>query len=144
MLTRINFLFSISILILLLFYFAGRFVFVVVISRIAPGLVPYFISAYVLAALMLMVLAVARVVIRLDAISAAARAQRLTLRAYTSQIFFCLAHLCVLFGMVALFASNHEGTTWWPWFAGPALYVGGIAFFVGDLRERALRSSFQI
>jgi hypothetical protein len=139
MLARINFLFSTSLVILLLFYFGGRYVFLRVISGLAPGLVPYFIGAYILAALMLTVLAVAKVVIRLGAVSSVARAQRPTLNGYGAQVLFCLAHLSVICAITTRIPQGSEQIIWWPWFAAPALYSGGIYMFVIDIRQRALR-----
>ena len=140
MLARINFLFSISLLILLLFYFAGRFVLFNAISGVAPGLAPYFIAAYILAALMLMVLAVAKIVIRLNPISAIARSQRPTVHGYSAQVLLCLAHLLLLCAMATRIPMDSEQIVWWPWLAAPALYLIGISLFVIDLRQRALRS----
>ncbi len=139
MLARINFLFSISLLILLLFYLGGRYVFLHVVSGLAPGLVPYFIAAYILAALMLMVLAVAKVVIRLEAVSSVARARRLTLNGYGAQVLFCLAHLCLLSAIATRIPAGSEQIIWWPWLAMPALYLGGSSMFVIDIRQRASR-----
>lgn len=140
MLARINFLFSVSILTLLLFYFAGRFALLQILSTVAPYLAPYFIAAYALAALMLMVLVVAKLVIRLDAISSKARSQRPALLGYVAQVSLCLAHLCVLDAIATLVPADAEPVVWWPWLAAPVLYLGGIILFVIDMRQRALRA----
>jgi len=142
MLARMNFLFSISILALLLFYFAVRFVFVPVISAVAPAVVPYFIAAYVLSVLMLTVLGIAKVVMRLNAASSAARTQRVAIRGIGAQVVLCLAHVCVLYALLTLFETHYAGATWWLWLGAPALYTGGIILFVTDMQQRALRPTF--
>ena len=140
MLTRLNFLFSVSILILFVFGFAGRFFIIKAVSAIVPGLTPYFIAAYVLATLALTVLAVARIAIRLGPVATAARSRALAVRGYGAQILLCLAHLCVFFAIRALLIPDeHEISHWWPWLLAPALYLAGVWLFISDLRRRALK-----
>lgn len=141
MLTRLNFLFSVSVLVLLAFGFAGRFVLFRSISVIAPGLTPYFIAAYVLATLMLTSLILAKLAIRLGPTASAARSRVLAMTSYSSQVLLCLAHVCVFFAIRTLVVPESGMNLWWPWLASPALYFGGIALFISDLRRRALPSS---
>ena len=143
MLGRLNFLFAVSILTLLVFYFAGRFVVLKVIVAFAPAAAPYFIAACALAALMLTVLVLAKTVIRLDALSAAARWQKASMRSVAAQMTLGLAHLCAFFALYTSFVTGSDGSVWWPWLVAPALYAAGIAANVTDLRMRALRASDQ-
>ena len=141
MLTRLNFLFSVSVLVLLAFGFAGWFVIFKSISAIAPDLTPYFIAAYMLATLMLTALILARLVIKLGPTSSAARSRVLAMSSYGAQVLLCLAHLCVFFAIRTLLVPESGMRLWWPWLAAPALYFGGIVLFISDLRRRALQSS---
>ena len=138
MLTRLNFLFSLSVLLLLAFAFAGRFVIFKSISAISTGLTPYIIAAYMLATLMLTALAVYKLAIRLGPVAAAARSHALGMRGYGAQVLFCLAHLCVFFAIRTLVLSEYETRHWWPWLTAPAVYFTGTALFISDLRRRAM------
>ena len=141
MLTRLNFLFSVSILVLFIFGFAGRFVIIKPISAIAPGLTPYFIAAYVLATLALTALAIAKITIKLGPVSTAARSRALTARGYTAQILLCLGHACIFFLIRVLVSPENDTGHWWPWLLAPALYSMGVVIFIRDLRRRALQST---
>jgi len=141
MLTRLNFLFSVAILVLFIFGFAGRFAIIKPISAIVPGMTPYFIAAYVLATLALTALAVAKITIKLGPVSTAARSRALTVRGYTAQILFCLAHACVFFAIRALVSPEYDTGHRWPWLLAPALYSVGVVVFIGDIQRRALQST---
>ncbi|NIO39776.1 MAG: hypothetical protein GTO41_06015, partial [Burkholderiales bacterium] len=81
-----NFLFAVSLLTLLIFYFTGRFVILKAVSAAAAVAVPYFIAGYTLATLMLTVLVVAKTAIRFEAIATAARAREPTSRSVAAQL----------------------------------------------------------
>jgi hypothetical protein len=141
MLMRINFLFSVSVLTLLAFAFAGRFVIFKSISAIAPGLTHYFIAAYVLAVLALTALVLARLAIKLGPTASQARTRSASISGYGAQAVFGLAHLSVFFALRTLVEPESADRFWFAWLAAPALYAGGIGLFMADLRRRALRSS---
>ncbi len=137
MLGRLNFLFSVSLLTLLLFYVAGRFAILKLILAIAPALAPYFIAAYTLVALMLTVLVVAKTANRLGTVSTAARGQDATGRTFAAQGVLCLAHMCTAFAIYNAFANSVNGTSWWPWLVAVLLYASGIRLVLTDMRTRA-------
>ncbi|UCH49183.1 MAG: hypothetical protein JSU95_05185 [Betaproteobacteria bacterium] len=141
MLARINLLFAFSMLTLLVFYFAGRFVLVKIVAAVTPSLVPYFIAGYTLVALMLTVLIVAKTTIRLEAMSSAARARRPNARYFVAQVLLCLAHLCVLYGIYAMFFPGSDGATQSPWLLAPLVYATGIYLAVIDMRKRASQAT---
>ncbi len=141
MLARINILFTFAILTLLGFYFGGRYVLVPIVGALAPPLVPYFIAAYTLAALMLTVLIVAKTTIRLGAVSMAARARPAGALSLAAQGLLCLAHLCVLFAVYALFAIGGDGALQWPWLLAPLLYAAGIYLVIIDFQKRASQAA---
>ena len=138
-----NILFAFSILTLLGFYFGGRFVLVKFVEALAPPLVPYFIAAYTLAALMLTVLIVAKTTIRLEGVSMAARASPASTLSLSvvAQGLLCLAHLCVLFAVYALFAIGGDGAVQWPWLLAPLLYAAGIYLAIIDFQKRASQAA---
>ena len=136
-----NILFAFSILTLLGFYFGGRFVLVKVVEALAPPLVPYFIAAYTLAALMLTVLIVAKATVRLGGVSMAARASPAGGLSVVAQGVLCLAHLCVLFAVYALFAAGGYGAVQWPWLLAPLLYAAGIYLVIIDFQKRASQAA---
>lgn len=137
MLARVNFLFSFSILTLLVFYFAGRFVLVKIVAAVAPPLVPYFIAAYALAALMLTVLIVAKSTIRLEAASMGARGRSPDGRYFVALALLLLAHLCVVYGVYALFTTDIYGAAQWPWLLASLLYGAGLYLAIIDMQKRA-------
>ena len=136
-----NILFAFSILTLLGFYFGGRFVFVQIVEALAPAIVPYFIAAYTLAALMLTVLIVAKTTIRLEAVSMAARASPASALSVVAQVVLCLAHLCVLFAVYAQFAIGGDGAVQWPWLLAPLLYAAGIYLLIIYFQKRASQAA---
>ncbi|UCD68769.1 MAG: hypothetical protein JSW48_01265 [Betaproteobacteria bacterium] len=137
MLARINILFAFSILTLLAFYFGGRLVLVEIVEALAPPLVPYFIAAYILVALMLTVLIVAKTTIRLEAVSMASRTSPASARSVAAQGLLCAAHLSVLFAIYVLFAIGGDGAVHWPWLLPPLLYAAGIYLAIIDFQKRA-------
>lgn len=141
MLARINLLFAFSISSLLVFYFAGRLILIKIVAAVAPSMVPYFIAAYTLAALMLTVLIVAKTTVRLAGFAMAARASRVSTRFFVAQVMLCLAHLSVFVAIYALFASSGGGGIQWAWLLGPLLYAAGIYLAVIDLRKRASQAA---
>ena len=126
---------------LLVFYFAGRFVLVRIVATVAPSMVPYFIAAYTLAALMLTVLIVAKTTIRLGGYSMAARGRKVQARFFVTQAMLCLAHLCVFFAAYTLFSPDASGEIHWTWLLAPLLYAAGIYGAVIDLRQRAAQAT---
>ena len=139
MLTRLNFLFSVSILVLFLFGLTGWLVIFRSVSAIAPALTPYFIAAYALATLALTALAIAKIAIRLGPVATAARFHALSMRGYSAQALLCLGHVCVFFAIRTLITPEYEMNHWWIWLLLPALYFAGATLFVSDLRRRALQ-----
>jgi hypothetical protein len=138
MLARLNFLLAVSASIVIAFYVVGRFVFLEVISRVAPTMAPYFVAAYALVALMLTVLALAKSVIRLESASVAARYQPARAGTFFAQTAICLAHAFALFGVYAFFTTANSSANWVPWVLAGALYLAGIVVAIADLRKRAL------
>lgn len=138
MIARLNFLLAVSASIIIAFYVVGRFVFLEVISRVAPTMAPYFVAAYALVALMLTVLALAKTVIRLESASAAARTQRARAGTFAAQMVICLAHAFAFFGVYAFFTSANNSANWLPWVLAAALYLAGIVVSIADMRKRAL------
>ena len=141
MLARMNLLFSFSILTLLVFYFAGRFVLVKIVAAMAPPLVPYFIAAYTLAALMLTVLIVAKSTIRLEAASMAARARSPDGRYFVALALLLVAHLCMVYAVYALFTTDIYGAAQWPWIVASLLYGAGIYLAIIDMQKRASQAA---
>ncbi len=141
MLARLNLLFAFSMSTLLVFYFAGRFVLVKIVATVAPSMVPYFIAAYTLAALMLTVLILAKTMIRLGGVSTAARGRRLNVRFFVAQVMLLLAHLCALFAAYTLFFLGASGEIHWSLLLAPLLYAAGIYLAVIDLRQRAAQAT---
>jgi hypothetical protein len=141
MLARLNFLLAVSASVVIAFYVVGRFVFLEVISRVAPTMVPYFVAAYALLALMLTVLLLAKTMIRLGSVSMVARNQRARTGTFLAQTVICLAHAFAFFGVYAFFTTANSGANWLPWVFAGALYLVGIVVAIADLRKRALSVS---
>ena len=141
MFARLNFLFAVSALTLLLFYLSGRFVFLEAILAVAPSGAPYFSAAYALVALMLSVLVLAKTVIRLGRVSAIARHRGADFRSFIAQLTLLLAHLCAGFAVYTLFTEADGSGPWWPWILAALLYPGGIGIAVSEWRKRALQPS---
>ena len=138
MLARLNFLLAVSASVVLAFYVVGRFVFLEVISRVAPTIVPYFVAAYALIALMLTVLVLAKTMIRLGSASKAARNRQARAGTFFAQTAICLAHAFAFFGVYAFFTTANSGANWVPWVLAGALYLAGVFVAIADLRKRAL------
>jgi hypothetical protein len=139
MFARLNFLFSTAMLSALLFYDVGRFLVFNMIGQLAPDLAPYVMAAYTLAALMLTVLVLAKTVIRLNAVSSAARGTRGRPASMFAQLIMCLAHLCALYAVYTAFSAGNGAQAWWPWLIAPLLYVLGLATAIYDWRRRAFQ-----
>lgn len=137
MLARLNFLLAVSASVLIAFYIVGRFALVEVVERIAPALVPYFVAAYALAALMLTVLALAKTVIRLDRLSAAARHHRVRVATVLAQLVLCVGHLCVFLGVNRFFTGVVDGN-WAFWLLALVLYVTGIVISIAVWRKHSV------
>ncbi len=135
MISRLNFLLAVSMLSLLLFYFAGRFLFLKALLAIAPTLTPYFTAAYGLAALMLTVLVLAKTVIRLTPISSAARAREAGLRSLPAQAVLFVGHALVFFAVYTIFVAQDADPVSWPYFLAALFYVAGIAAAITDWRK---------
>jgi hypothetical protein len=140
MIARLNFLFAVSILTVLLFYFVGRFVILQVILASAPALAPYFSAAYALAALMLTVLVLAKTVIRLGPVSTVVRYRKAGMRSGVAQVALYLAHLCTLFAAYTMFSQQDVAAAWWPWVLAALLYAGGIAATMAEWRRLAMQA----
>jgi len=138
MLARLNFLLAVSASVVIAFYVVGRFVFLEVISRVAPTMVPYFVAAYALLALMLTVLVLAKTMIRLGSASMEVRNQPARAGTFFAQTAICLAHAFAFFGVYAFFTTANSGANWLPWVFAGALYLAGIVVAIADLRKRAL------
>lgn len=140
MISRLNFLLAVSMLTVLLFYFAGRFVFLKALLAVAPASAPYFTAAYGLAALMLTVLVLAKTVIRLGSVSTAARTSEAGLRLLAAQAILCLGHVLVIFALYTRFVAQDGDPVSWPYFLAALLYAAGIAAAIFDMRNRALQA----
>lgn len=136
MLGRLNFLFAVSASIVIGFYIVGRFVLVEVVQRIAPALVPYFVAAFALSALMLTVLALAKTVIRLESTSVAARTQPVRATTFLAQSVICVAHAFAFYGVYAFFTAADSSAGWVTWVLAAALYLTGIVIAIADWRKR--------
>lgn len=142
MIARLNFLLAVSALTLLLFVLAGRFVLLKPIQAWVPALIPYLLAAYILAALMLTVLIVAKIVIRLGAISTAVRARLSGHTGIAAQFALYIAHLWVILVLAALFTGHYTlHNTWLALVGAVGLYAGAIFLYITNLRHRALPSS---
>ena len=137
MLGRLNFLFAVSASAVIAFYVVGRFVLLGVVERIAPALAPYFVAAFALSALMLIVLALAKTVIRLESTSVAARGQPSRVGTFFAQSAICLAHAFAFYGVYAFFATTDSSGSWVPWVLATALYLAGIVIAIADWQKRA-------
>lgn len=140
MLARLNFLFAVSASIVIAFYVVGRFVLLEAVLKIAPALAPYFVAAFALSALMLTVLVLAKVVIRLESTSVAARVLPAGGGTFFAQAAICLAHACALLGVYAFFTTTDDSGKWVPWVLAAALYLTGIVLAIADWRKRAVSS----
>ena len=137
MISRLNFLLAVSILTLLGFYLAGRFLFLKALLSLAPGLAPYFTAAYGLAALMLTVLVLAKTVIRLAPLSSAAPFRQAGLHTLLAQTALYAGHGLVVLAVYAVLAAQDAGPVSWSWLLAIMLYAAGIAGAINDWRKRA-------
>ena len=138
MLARLNFLLAVAVSIVIGFYVVGRFFLLEAILWMAPGLASYFVAAFALSALMLTVLALAKIVIRLEKTSVAAREHSARVTTVFAQSAIFLGHVFVLFGVYAFFMQTGGVSAWIPWVLATALYATGISSAIMDWRKRAL------
>ncbi len=124
----------------LLFYFAGRFLLLKAVQGFDPSLAPYFTAAYGLGALMLTVLVLAKTVIRLGAISSAARTRVGGSRSLLVQAVLYAGHLLVIFGVGTMLVAQGAGAVSWPYLPAMLLYAAGIAGAIADWRTRAVQA----
>lgn len=138
MLSRINFLLGAASLSVLVFFFIGRFLILEGLTAVAPSLTPYFTAAYILSALMLTVLILAKTVIRLNPATSVARYQKAGVLTGVAQVLLLLGHACVLFSVWSTFVADNAAPVLWPWLIATLLYVTGVAVTILDWRQRAL------
>ncbi|HUU73742.1 MAG TPA: hypothetical protein VMW70_14025 [Burkholderiales bacterium] len=141
MIARLNFLFAVAFLTVLVFFFVGRFLILEGLMASAPSLAPYFTAAYALAALMLTVLVLAKTVIRLNPATSVARYRKAGLRTGFAQAILFLGHACALFALYTTFVSQPPEPASWPWLLAPVLFAAGVAVTIVDWRKRALQTA---
>ena len=137
MISRINFLLGAASLSVLVFFFIGRFLILEGLAAVAPSLTPYFTAAYILSALMLTVLILAKTVIRLNPATSVARYQKAGVLTGFAQVLLLSGHAFVLFSVWSTFVPDNAAPVLWPWLFATLLYATGVAATILDWRQRA-------
>ena len=133
MLTRINFLLSFGLLIMIAFYFVFRFLLVAPVATIAPGWATVVAGAAVLAALGFTVQILANVMSGMKGVATYPQGPNATAIA-SHAAFFC-GHGALGYGLAAWLGDGRPLTTWGLALAG-LLYAGGVAASTLEWRRR--------
>jgi hypothetical protein len=140
MIFRVNFLLAVGVLATLAFYLVGRFLIVGPVSLVKPEWAGYVAGVVILAALMLIVQALAKVMDRLQSLTNAARSARdlrIGTMGISAQGAITAGHLATAYGVYGYFAADAGSTPLLSMALAVFLYAAGAVSALSDWRRQA-------
>lgn len=141
MFSRINFLFAVAALTVLVFYLVGRFVILVPLAAVAPAWAVYAGGAIVLIALALIVRTLSRVVANLEDLTNLARVQPSGFPGLAGQVSILFGHVSFGASIYLLIVSGGADSATRFWALAFVLYAAGVGSALLDWRRRARLSN---
>lgn len=140
MIFRVNFLLAVGVLATMAFYLVGRFLIVGPVSLLKPEWSGYVAGVVILAALMLMVQVLARVMDRLQSLTNAARSagdRRIGTVGISAQGALTAGHIAAAYGAFGYFAADAGSTPLLSMALAVFLYAAGFVSALSDWRRQA-------
>jgi hypothetical protein len=140
MLQRINFFFAVAALAVTVFYVVGRYLIVLPVSLVLPGLAPYVAGVVILAGLMLIVRSLSDTMSNFETLTFAARTRPTGMIGHVAQGLIVAAHGLVAVGAWQLMAREDPAAAIPALAIAVWLYAGGVFAALADWRRRAAKA----